>query len=384
MTLANEVVISARGFVTGAGVGTAAQMARISAAPAAPELSLAAFKAAPYLSDRRMLKAISHADSLGLAAVEVLKKEAAWDAMQAAPERIGLYVGAPPAGASDNALYMDAQVAARDSDGRGTLAAFGRTCRAAKPTTLLIGLPNNVLCYAAMVLDARGPNSNYTSSATSGLLSVMNAAKRLARGQIDVAVAGGFCAYHADPVNKGVLEAAGLPAERVADGAAFVALERRGSAHARGAEVHAVIAGYAQTSDGLGPWRLDSSGAALEAALRRAMAQGGLTPADIGLVLATAGGVSAADAAESAVLSRIFAGERDFPAVGSFTGVFGNLVEAGGVMELGVAAAIAATGELPAALRVGDKGAIDGAKAGILVVRTGFSGDYACVALRRG
>lgn len=377
---ADDVVVTGLGLVSGAGTGLTAQLDFLTGKSGAATRSLAAFRAAPLLSDKRMMKAISHADAVGLAAIELLKNDADWESIPKTPERIGMYVGAPPAGASDNAYYMDAQRAAA-----GSIKAFGKTCLEAKPTTLLIGLPNNVLCYGAMLLDARGPNNNYTSSAVSGMVAVTNGAKRVARGQLDVAVAGGFCAYHADPVNKGVLTAAGLPEEQVADGAAFVSLERRCDAVARGAKVHATIVGCAQGSDALGPWGFDPSGAALEHTVRRAMEQGGLAAADIALVMVSESGHEIADAAERAALGRVFAKGPDGPAWASLGRAYGGLMEAGGVMELGLAASLAALDCVPAAIRVpAEEMRVDAKKQGVLVLRTSLSGDYICLALSKG
>ncbi len=383
MTTANDVVITGLGLVSGAGVGADAQLAFLAGPIGARKLSLTDFKPAPYFSDKKMLKAMSHTDAIGLAAVEMLKKDAGWGTIGVTPERIGMYVGAPPSGASDNAYYMEEQRAARDEQGKGSLAAFGKTCMGSKPSTLLIGLPNNVLCYGAMVLDARGPNSNYTSSGPSGMIAVMNGAKRVARGQLDLAVAGGFSAYHSDPMNKEAVISGGRPEAPVADGAAFVTLERRAAAEARGAKTYATVAGYAQGSDGMGPWAFDPHGAALENAVRRAMQQAGLGAGDVGLVLVSGTGTRSANEAELAVLARVFPKGRDVPALGAFSRAFGNLVEAGGVMELALAARIVASGALPASLALTEKtGPIDRSKPGILVLRTSFSGDYACVALR--
>src|SRR5690606_28742169 len=122
-----------------------------------------------------------------------------------------------------------------------------KTSMGAMPMTLLVGLPNNVLCYGAMIFDAKGPNSNYTSTSTAGHVALINGAKRIGRGQLDVAIAGGFNA-HTEPVNGKMYEALGV-STKLADGAAFVALERRGEAEARGQTILATYLGGALTND---------------------------------------------------------------------------------------------------------------------------------------
>lgn len=386
----DDVVVTSIGCVTKGAYGLAAhwQLAREGTVRTTAEsYSLADFKAAPYLSDRRMLKAVSAADAIGLAAIEGAKKEFNAPSATYAPERIGLYVGAPPASAFDNAFYADAMDASRDADGRASIKAFGKTSMSAMPMTLLVGLPNNVLCYGSMIFDAKGPNSNYTSTATAGHIALINGAKRVARGQLDVAVAGGFNA-HTEPVNSRMYQALKVTTA-LADGAAFATLERRSAAEARGQAVIATYLGGAMASDGRGPIMMDEGGSALEGAIHRALAEAGLTPHDIGLVLASAAGYPPADACEFSVLSRVFAREREFPALGNSSRVAGDLMEAGGLLEIGFAARIFVEGEVPAALRPAGHAAdsrfgtkVDPLKQHALILRTSPWGEYSVVVIR--
>ena len=109
MNTANDVVITGLGLVSGAGTGADAQMDLITGKIARSERSLESFRAAAHLSDKRMMKAISHSDSIGLAAVELLRKDAGWETVKAAPERIGMYVGCSmlPGGHGDRSYADD-------------------------------------------------------------------------------------------------------------------------------------------------------------------------------------------------------------------------------------------------------------------------------------
>ncbi len=378
-----DVVITGVGAVTAAGVGRAAQWAKVfdgTPVSGADELSLAAFRPAPYLSDKRMLKAVSTPDALGLVGIEELKKNLGWETVKVSPERIGMFVGAPSSPAASNEFYVPAMEAARDGNGKCSQRVFGATCMESKPTALLIGLPNNVLCYGAMILDARGPNNNYTSASTSGLIAVATAARRVARDQLDLAVAGGFAMPSEDQVTRAVQENAGL-GTRVASGAVFLGLERREGADARGAKALGRIMGSAQGSDGLGPWQRDPHGRGMESAIMRALSEAGLGLDDIGLVLASQHGVRDVDVAELLVLSRVFAKARARPALGAFSRAFGNLMEAGGMLELASASALLERPTLPAAIQMAPNvahqwnGKIDASKPHALIVKTGFSGE---------
>lgn len=408
----SDVVLTGCGMVTAGGFGLEQHWTMLLSGDlkkTREEYSLDGFQAAPYLTDRRMLKAVSKPDAIGLAALEGAAKAASLGPGKVDAARMGLYVGAPPASAFDNEYYVDAMQAAT-VNGKMSVREFGKTCMSSRPTALLIGLPNNVLCYGAMVLDARGPNSNYTQSATSGMLAVVNGARRVKRGQLDVAVAGGFAA-HTEPVNAKIHEgmgfllkdlgkgthhvrpfaASGDTGTIIADGAAFVALESRSSATQRGVKPLAAYVSGAFTADGMGPARYDRQGAALQRAIELALAQGGIAASAIGLVLACASGIQDVDQAELSVLSRVLANERDLPALGCSSRVFGNLMEAGGVAELGLAPLIMASGEVPEAMRAEPgpatsafpRSRIDSRKPFALVVRTSAWGEHACIVLRK-
>src|SRR5690606_16381825 len=154
-------------------------------------------------------KAVSSADALGLVAIEGLKKEVKWEPRPYAPERTGLYVGAPPASAFDNEFYVDAMETTRGPDGRLDAGAFGEACMGSMPMTLLVGLPSTVLCYGAITFDANGPTANDTAPGPGGHMALINGARRVRRGQLDMAVAGGFSA-HSDPVNNRMLVELGV------------------------------------------------------------------------------------------------------------------------------------------------------------------------------
>lgn len=421
----NDVVITGAGMVTANGFGLEHHWQLLMSGAldmsTRADYSLDDFQAAPFLTDRRMLKAVSQPDAIGLAALEGLAKDAKLAAGAVPPERFGLYVGAPPASAFDNEFYADAMRSAM-IDGKVSDKQFGKACMSSRPTALLIGLPNNVLCYGAMVLDARGPNSNYTQGATSGMMAVINGARRVRRGQIDAAVAGGFAA-HTEPVNYRIYDsmgylrpeedrdsavgldaverraapyhirpfaAAGQTGTIIADGAAFVALESQSGAAQRGAKTLATYISGALTADGMGPARFDRDGHALQRAIEQALAQGGVAARDVGLVLACASGIPDVDQVELSVLSRVLAKARDLPALGCSSRVFGNLMEAGGVADLALVPLLFATGEIPATMRAEASDAnpfksptIDPKKPYALVVRTSPWGEHACIVLRK-
>lgn len=360
----NQVFINATGIVTSKGVGSDAHadIWTDGASPAVAEsFHLTAFKPAPYLSDKRMLKAVSDSDAIGIVAIEGLKKTNA-GFLSEDPFQNGLYVGSPPGSAHDNQFYFDAMkaVSARHPEGtEEAIREFGATCMTSKPTTLLIGLPNNVLCYGSIILGVKGPNSNYTSTFLSGHIALQTAARKVRRGQVKAAVAGGF-AMHSEPVNSSMYEQQGVAtrdkakAERdqmipIADGAVFVGLSSRRDTES-GLPAVEFIDG-AMANDALGPKTFDPYGVALEKLINDLLGRNSVSKESVGLLLANSSGLGQLDACEKSVLSRVYANERVLPALGCSRKVLGNLMEAGGLFELELARNIYATGKVPAGMQ---------------------------------
>ena len=401
----DDIVVTGMGIATARGFGLNAhwEMLRDGVEPCAEtDYSMKAFDAAKHLPDRRLLKAISTVDAYGLAAIASLKAGTSLGSHTFDSERVGLYVGAPPASAFDNEYYADAIVAA----GEGGVREFGRTSMFARPTTLLVGLPNNVLCYGALSLDAKGPNSNYTSSSLSAHLALQNAVRRVKRGVLDLAVAGGFQG-HTEPVNTrmfarlGLLRQAGAdnaiepfgagsPGTIVADGAAFVSIERRETAEKRGAHVLATYVAGAMANDARGPLMIDESGEVLESTIRRALAAADVMPTDVGLVFACATGVPAVDRAEFMALARIFSQIDHAPALCSTSRVIGNLLEAGGILELGLIGCLYDAGVVPEPMSLhgyaADSGfirAIEPTRSYVIILRVSPWGEHSVVVARK-
>jgi 3-oxoacyl-(acyl-carrier-protein) synthase len=402
----HEVVITAAGLLSGAGDSLEkhidSALGRGAVRPVA-DFSMRDFKPAPYLSDKRTLKVVSKTDALGIAAVELLKKDAALAEGTYAAERVGLYVGAPPASPWNVEDYFDAIRKSQDPvSGEFSEHAFGKEAMNVKPTTLLAGLPNNVLCYGSILLSAKGPNSNYTSGEVSGQLALVNAARRLQLGKLDAAIAGGFSA-HGEPVVEGMMQQNGLlraggddvaiggvaiepggGGTILAAGAAFYMLERKDSAKSRNARVLAEFAGGAQASSATGRFGGDSSESAVGLAVRRCLLQAEVHPGQVGLVMTSASGIGELDQGERRALSRFFTGHG--PAFGTTARVWGNLMEAGGLGEIALASALAqqGAGNLPEALRLAHdvNSSIDMGRPYSLIVRTSVFGEVSCLLVR--
>lgn len=371
-----DVVVSGAGLLNSLGFGPTEVWKNSDAGrlKSRAERSLAEFPVAKHLSDRKLMKVISLADAYGLATVEQCFRAAGLTKGALDPWRIGMYVGAQPSRVSDNDNYNDAIRETLDESGQFNELKFGRTMQGARPTTLLQGLPNNVLCYGSILCDVRGPNSNYTSGEISGLMTLINGAARIRRGQIDVAVVGGYQAQ-LDPVTASIYQQNGWmnksndeirPFQQsgtvFGDAAAFLLVERRGHGQARGATVSVKYLGGRLFSDGLGFAHLaGNEGAAGRVAVR---AQGtaqailsvcqesGIDTSEIGAVFPSASGIACIDQAELDALIAIYQTAPELPAIISSTRVWGNSMEAGGIGEVAVAPMLMQSGEVPECFRV--------------------------------
>ena len=302
----------------------------------------------------------------------------------------GIYVGAPSGAAWDNENYFDALRESKSDSGEAIERDFGLAAMTCRPTTLLLGLPNNVLCYAALIMDAKGPNSNYTSVEISGHLAVQNAAKRIKRGQLDMAVAGSFSA-HTDQVIVNMLGSNNCAkmspdddseGRVIADGSFFFLLENKEKALARGANVVAEYVGGSIASEPTSKLNEIGETPALIGAIERCLKSNNVKKSDVGLVFTSGTDIRVIDDAEIHSLKTVFGD--DLPAVGSTGSVTGNLLEAGGLMEVSLASHFYNDGKMPESMKV-DEGfslSIDKKKPYTLIVRASIFGDWSCLLIK--
>jgi len=226
----------------------------------------------------------------------------------------------------------------------GSQEAFGQELESqVNPMWLLRTLPNNVLCHVGIRFGLKGPNACITNHSVSGSLAIIEAAEALRNGEAERAVAVGHDApiepqmmlyYH----NAGLIaEEAIRPFDASRDGSLFgeggaaLVIETEASATARGAEVMGEILGSGVGTEALGPLALRADGDGLARAMTLALEDSGLTPADIGMIVAHANGTRQSDASEAAAIQRVFGDET--PPVTGFKWAIGHLIAASGAIE---------------------------------------------------
>lgn len=216
------------------------------------------------------------------------------------------------------------------------------------PLTIPMTMPNMVAGAVSIDCGATGPSLVAATACASGATAVGLAADLLRAGTCDVVLAGGtesaltpatLNALHrmgALSTRRDNPAAASRPfdAERdgfvAAEGAAVLVLERLSDARARSARTRALVAGFGASSDAHHMTAPRPDGAGLARALRSALADAGLSPADVDHVNAHGTSTPLNDRIEAQVLYEVL-GSR--PAVTSTKGVTGHTLAAAGAIE---------------------------------------------------
>jgi 3-oxoacyl-[acyl-carrier-protein] synthase-1 len=306
------------------------------------------FDAVALLKDRKIAKFIRRSDAFGLYAAgqaidasgltgyrNTLEEHAA----EEYSERTGVYVGSGGGNYQSQYDYFPLLTAAE-----GDLPTFGRELSdTVNPMWLLRTLPNNVLCHVGIRHGLKGPNACITNHSVSGMLAIVEATEALRQGEADRAVAVG----HDSPIEPQTLlyfHQLGLLAQEMirpfdlhrdgslfGEGAASLVLETPESAAKRNASALGEVLGSGSASDAAGLLAISEDGSALSDAIRLALDDAHLRPAEVGVIVAHANGTRQSDVSEAAAIQRVFG--TDVPPVTGFKWAFGHLIAASGILE---------------------------------------------------
>ncbi len=293
------------------------------------------FDPAPWFN-RLQLLGVDRVSQFAVVAAELARRDAG-QGLDAAPERTGIYFGCAMGGA----LSVEAAYAAH----------FGS--QRLPPLSVLAGMTNAPAAHLAMRLGITGPALTYSVACASSNVAIGEAFRAVQRGDVDVAYAGGAEA----PLATGVVRAwqamrtlaapdpldpasacRPFSSDRtglvLAEGAAVLILERVERALARGARIHALVAGIGMSSDASHLSKPAASGQA--AAMRAALASAGLHPAEVGYCNAHATATRAGDEVECQALAEVWGEHLDGLAVSSSKSMHGHLLGATGALEAAI------------------------------------------------
>ncbi len=188
-----------------------------------------------------------------------------------------------------------------------------------------------------------GPRRTYGTACAAGNYAIGSAARAIASGRIDVAIAGGVDAFSRIAM-LGFARVRAMSTDRcrpfdrnrrgmqLGEGAAFLVLERERSAALRGARRRAVIGSLGLSGDAHHPTAPRPDGSGIATAMRSALRASGVGAGDIGWINAHGTGTPASDAAESVAVATVF-GDRTGPPVSSLKGAFGHCMGAATAVE---------------------------------------------------
>jgi 3-oxoacyl-[acyl-carrier-protein] synthase-1 len=301
------------------------------------------------VEDRKLHKSISRTDLFGIyaggSAIKSSGLPAYRDTLDAAEatafnDRTGIVVGSGGGAYSSNYEYFPLMTAA-DGDMRKFGAELGSSVN---PMWLLKNLPNNVLCHVGIRHMFKGTNACITNQCAGGVLAVAEAAESLRTDEADRIVAVGhdtiiepeaILGYH----KLGLLSTDVLrPFDRdrtgtiFGEGAASVVLEKLEGARTRKAAIVGEFLGHGSVTEATGVVDLRPDGDGPARAIALALADAGLAPADVGMIVAHGNGTPASDASEAKGILRAFGG--DPPPITAFKWAVGHLFAASGILDL--------------------------------------------------
>jgi 3-oxoacyl-[acyl-carrier-protein] synthase II len=223
----------------------------------------------------------------------------------------------------------------------------------------------------SMRFNAKGPNYGTVSACATSAHSIGDAFRAIQYGDADVMITGGaeatvtpmaiggFANMKALSERNESPESASRPFDATRDGfvmgegGAVVVLEELEHARKRGARIYAEIVGYGATGDAYHLTAPAPDGEGAQRAMKRAMADGGLTPADVQYINAHGTSTPANDFNETRAIKAVFGEHADTVNVSSTKSSTGHMLGAAGALEFLVSSLVVRDGVIPPTINYG-------------------------------
>ena len=253
----------------------------------------------------------------------------------AEPDRIGIVMGTAMDGVTTVAQ---------------TQAAFDAGHRVG-PRFVPMTIGNIAAAQIAIAHGIHGPSLTLNTACSAGGDAMMTAAMLLKTGEAEAVLAVGGESILCPIVVSGLSQAKALSRRNddpehacrpfdldrdgfvIGEGGGALVIETEEHALARGAKIHAVLAGYANTSDAHHVTAPCPDGAGAAACMQRALARAGMQPSDIGYINAHGTSTMLGDKAETLAIKAVFGGRESAPPVSATKSATGHLMGAGGLTE---------------------------------------------------
>mgnify|MGYP001549135520 FL=1 len=267
------------------------------------------------------------------------------------PTRFGVYLGSGE-GNQDFLTFskmMSAALAGGQYDASKFIAAG---LDLLDPAVELEQEPNMPAAHLATMFNAQGPNSNCLTACAASSQAVGEATEMIRRGDADVMLAGGthsmihpfgvtgFNLLTALSERNDEPTKASRPFDRLrngfvlGEGSAMVILEELEAAEERGAKIYGEVAGYGTTADAYRITDIPPDGHGGIAAMRMAIADAGLSPAEVDYVNAHGTSTTVNDKVETKACKEVFGENAAKVPVSSTKSMMGHLIAAAGVTEM--------------------------------------------------
>jgi 3-oxoacyl-[acyl-carrier-protein] synthase II len=311
------------------------------------------FNLADFLGDLGPHAGTGRNTQFALAACAQAWKSAGLDRARLDLDRVGMYLGSGE-GSLDFDAYTSAALSGWKTDAptldavKWAEVAFERM----NAVRELEQEPNMPLSHLALLTGARGPAMNCLTACAASTQAIGEATEILRRGDADVMIGGGA---HSMIHPLGVTGFNRLTALSTAnenpprasrpfdnqrggfvlgEGAGMVVLESLEYAKARGAKILAEVVGYGSTADAFRITDQHPEGEGAIVAMKEALADAGLSPADINYINAHGTGTRENDGNETGAIKSVFGSLARGCPVSSIKSMMGHLIAAAGAVEL--------------------------------------------------
>jgi 3-oxoacyl-[acyl-carrier-protein] synthase II len=221
--------------------------------------------------------------------------------------------------------------------------------------------PNLLAGEVSLLLDFRGPNMSVASACATSGHAIGEAAAAIARGDVEVMIAGGsestvtplaigaFAQMRALSTRNDAPEAASRPYDKdrdgfvLGEGSVVFVLEEHEHAKQRGARIYAEVRGYGATADAYHLSSLAPGAEGSARAMLAALQRGGLSATEVDYVSAHATSTPGGDGEEAAAIATVFAANKANLHVSGVKSMTGHLL--GGAGAMGALAAVKAIHE---------------------------------------
>lgn len=293
------------------------------------------FDATNYMP-RKISKRMDEFSRYGVAAAVQAVEESGIDREKTDMNRFGVIVGSGIGGLN----AMQEQIIKMNTKGPQRVAPF----------FVPMAIGNMAAGNISIAIGTKGINTSIVTACASGNNSIGEAYRNIKHGYSDVILAGGaegtvneigisgFAALTALSTSTDP-DRASIPFDKertgfvMGEGAAVLMLESLDHALERGATIYAEIVGYGSTGDGYHMTAPTPDGSGAGRAMQDAMAEAGITPADVGYINAHGTSTGANDSAETMAIKYAFGEEATNVAISSTKSMTGHLLGAAGAIE---------------------------------------------------